>query len=456
MRLMPLITAILVTAALYFLVIERDALLAFAQVAPAEVTEEAEAAPEREAVRVVALRSTAEVVDSALILRGRTEADRQVDVQSETSGLVISNPLSKGDAVSQGDLLCELDPGTRQASLQEALGRLEEARARLPEAEAGVPAAEAALAQAEAQEAASGSTLAQARAQLNEAQINYNAASSLSADGFASETRVANAEAALESARAAVASAEAGVKAAGAQIISAEASVEGAVAAVKSARAGIQSAQAGVASAEQAIAQLSIKAPFDGILDTDTAELGQLLQPGGLCATIIQLDPIKVVGFVPEAEVGKVELGADAGARLSDGQDVVGRVTYISRSSDESTRTFRVEVTVPNPEQRILVGQTAEILIRAEGQPAHLLPASALTLDDDGTLGVRLVTEGDVVSFAPLTLLRDTVEGVWVTGLPDVADVIVVGQEYVIDGVPVLATYRDTETSESAQQEVAQ
>ena len=456
MRLMPLITAILVSAALYFLVIERDALLAFAQVSPVETTEEADAAPERDAVRVVVLKSTAETVDSAVILRGRTEADRQVDVQSETSGLVISNPLNRGDTVSAGDLLCELDPGTRQASLQEAMGRLEEARARLPEAEAGVPAAEASLAQAEAQEAASVSTLAQARAQLNEAQINYNAAASLGADGFASTTRVANAEAALESARAGVASAEAGVKAAGAQIISAGASVEGAEAAVQSAQAGIQSAQAGVASAEQAIEQLSIRAPFDGILDTDTAELGQLLQPGGLCATIIQYDPIKVVGFVPEAEVDEVHIDADAGARLSNGQEVTGRVTYIARASDESTRTFRVEIKVPNPDQKILVGQTAEILIRADGQLAHLLPASSLTLDDDGTLGVRLVAEGDVVAFAPVTLLRDTVEGVWVTGLPDTADVIVVGQEYVTDGVPVLATYRSDQEAEAAQLEVDQ
>ena len=44
-------------------------------------------------------------------------------------------------------------------------------------------------------------------------------------------------------------------------------------------------------------------APFAGLLETDTAELGALLQTGSPCATIIQLDPIKFVGFVPEAEL---------------------------------------------------------------------------------------------------------------------------------------------------------
>ena len=59
-------------------------------------------------------------------------------------------------------------------------------------------------------------------------------------------------------------------------------------------------------------------------------------------------------------------------------------------------------------------------------------------------LGVRTVAEGNIVEFAPVTLIRDSVDGVYVTGLPDVAHVIVVGQEYVIDGVEVDPTYRET------------
>ena len=127
----------------------------------------------------------------------------------------------------------------------------------------------------------------------------------------------------------------------------------------------------------------------------------------------------------------------------SEGKQVQGQVTFLSRSADPTTRTFRVEIEVPNPELDLRDGQTAEILISAEGERAHLLPASALTLNDEGTLGIRVVGPQGAVEFLPVTLLRDTTEGVWLTGLPDKVDVIVVGQEYVTQGVTVAPTFRE-------------
>ena len=166
------------------------------------------------------------------------------------------------------------------------------------------------------------------------------------------------------------------------------------------------------------------------------------MQPGALCATIIQLDTIKLVGFVPETMVDRVEIGALAGARLSSGAEVTGQVSFISRSADPTTRTFRVDVEVANPDLSIRDGQTAEIAIQSDGQTAHLLPQSALTLDDEGHLGVRLVRD-QKASFAEVSVIRDTTEGIWVSGLEDTADIIVVGQEFVTDGVGVAATYRE-------------
>ncbi len=167
------------------------------------------------------------------------------------------------------------------------------------------------------------------------------------------------------------------------------------------------------------------------------------MQPGALCATVIRLDPIRVVGFVPETDVAKIAPGALAGARLTTGQEVTGTVTFLSRSADETTRTFRVEVAVPNPDLSIRDGQTAEIAIAAPGADAHLIPQSALTLDDDGILGVRLVDDESRVDFAPIQLLRDTTKGIWVTGLPQEANVIIIGQEFVIKGVRVEAVYQE-------------
>ena len=425
MRVTPIILSIIVATVLYFLVFERDRLLSFASSGPQEPVEAeiADAAPEPVAespaggervVSVVALKSTASQIDSAVLLRGRTEAARQIDVRAETSGLVDSEPLRKGAYVEQGQLLCEIDPGTRLTSLAEAEARVPEAAARLPEAQSRVPEAEGRVLEAEAR--------------LEEALINDNAARQLSEDGFASTTRVAGTRAAVSSARAGVQTAKAGL--------------EAAKAGIEAARAGVQAAEAAVASARNEIDRLDVKAPFSGLLETDTAELGALLQPGGMCATIIQLDPIKLVGFVPEGEVSKITTGAMAGARLVSGNEVQGRVTFLSRSSDPETRTFRVEVQVPNPDLAIRDGQTAEIIIASEGKTAHLIPASAMTLNDNGALGVRLAEDGKA-TFKPVTILRDTIDGVWVDGLGEQADIIVVGQEYVIDGVAIDVTYRE-------------
>ncbi|WP_411889904.1 efflux RND transporter periplasmic adaptor subunit [Yoonia sp. SDW83-1] len=412
MKIISIITAIIVCGVLYLFVFERDRLTDFAQTsplagdeAPIETAEVAEEETPAETVSggvgVVAIRSVAQTIDSAVILRGRTEAARQVTVAAETSGLVVSEPLRKGTFVEQGDELCRLDPGARQASLAEARARLTEAEGRVPEAQASV---------------------AEANARVREAEINLNAAQQLSQDGFASETRLVSAQAAMDGARAGVQRANSGVK---------------------SAEAGIEAAEAAVESAEREIDRLTIRAPFAGLLETDTAELGSLMQPGALCATVIQLNPIKLVGFVPEADVSKISVGALAGARLVSGAEVQGRVTFLSRSADETTRTFQVEVEVANDDMTISDGQTAEILVASEGRTAHLLAQSTLTLDDDGVLGVRTINADNIATFMPVTLLRDTAEGVWVTDLPDEVDVITVGQEFVTDGVRVAPTFAE-------------
>ncbi len=407
MRLFPILTAILVVAALYLLIFERERVMGFASgEAPALVADEDSedrSVVENDAgVHVVALRSVAKEFDRAVVVRGQTEAARQVHVRAETTGQVISEPIRKGARVEAGEPLCRIDAGTRESSLREVEARLQQARVGVPEAEARVSEAEA---------------------RLEEALINDRAAARLIEEGFASQTRLAATKAAVQSARAGLQSANSGLEAA---------------------EAAIRSAEAAVAAARKEIDRLTITAPFSGLLESDTAELGSLLQPGALCATVIQLDPIKLVGFVPETEVDRIEVGARAGARLATGREVAGSVTFLSRSADAATRTFRVEVEVSNSDLAIRDGQTAEIAIAADGASAHLLPQSALTLDDEGVLGVRVVAENRTASFVPVTVLRDTTGGVWLDGLPSQTAVIVVGQEFVTDGVPVVPTFRES------------
>ena len=422
MRILPILMAIVVAFILYFAIIDREtarSFLGMTDTAKAEKTTEtltSDTQPQKALIKVVAQHSTAQQIDSAVVLRGQTEAARQVDVRAETSSTVTSPPLHKGTFVEKGQLMCQLDSGTRGASLASAKANLAEAKARLSEAKSRVPESRA--------------RVIEASARLDEALVNQNAAAKLSAGGFATDTRVKGADAA-------VAAAEAGVEAA-------KSGLTAATSGIQSAEAGIESAIAGVAAADKEISRLEIRAPFGGLLESTTAELGSLLQPGSLCATIIQLDPIMLVAFAPETEVNRIEMGAPAGARLAaGGDDVRGLVTFLSRAADPTTRTFRVEIEVANADLAIRDGQTAEILIGANGASAHLLPQSALTLNNDGALGLRVIDGDGIVSFQPVKLLRDTVDGVWLTGLPEKLDVIVVGQEYVTAGVQVAPTFRE-------------
>lgn len=362
MRLVPILMAIAVMAALYLWV--GSPLGAQGGAAPPTP---AAARTEPTPVHVVALRSTAREIESALLLRGRTEANRLVNARAETPGLVVSEPLRAGASVSAGDLLCRLDAGAREVELAEA-------RARLLRAEADARAAE---------------TLAER--------------------GLAPEN-------------AAIAR-----------------------------RAELQAAQALVQRAELDIARLEIRAPFAGVLETDSAELGELLRVGDVCARLISLDPIKFVAFVAEAEVDRLSPGQTAFARLVTGRRIMGTISFVARSSDPSTRTFRVEITAPNPADApgglIRDGMTAEIAVPLASGRGHLAPPSALTLDDAGRLGVRLVEDGRA-KFHPVEIVREERGGIWVSGLPDTAEIIFVGHEFAADGRAVIATYEDWEPAQ--------
>jgi len=401
MRLFPILTALLAFSVLYVIVFEREALHTWSAREIRPTTSEQISTKETvETVAVVALRSSQSMQEQFVVISGTTEANRQVVMRAETRGAIISNPLRKGTSVQEGDVLCRIDPGTRLISLSEAEAALIEAESRLPEARARV---------------------SEAKSRLTEAALNLNVAKRLAEDGFASESRIAAAEASTESAKA-------GVKAAQSQL--------------KGAQAGVQTARTRVAVAEKEIKKLEIRAPFSGQLESDTAEIGSLLQSGDHCATIIQLNPIKLVGFIVETDIGKVKMGAGTRARLATGQVVTGHVTFLSRAADPDTRTFRVEAVVPNPDIAIRDGQTAEIAIAAGQLAVHLIPQSALTLNDDGELGVRLITETGTAMFQPVKIENDSQDGVFISGLDNKADIIVIGQEYVSDGVIVDPTYQ--------------
>jgi membrane fusion protein, multidrug efflux system len=263
----------------------------------------------------------------------------------------------------------------------------------------------AAVAQAEA-------SLAQAQAALAQAQLSYDTNADLRDRGLAAANTANAAEVALAQAQ-----------------------------------AGVRQAQVGLDQAREELERTEIKAKVAGLVQDPLAVAGSTLNAGSPCATIVQLNPIVFAGMVPEAHIALARTGLNASVTTVTGQTVEGTVTYISSVADAATRSFPAEIELPNEDFAIRDGVTAEAIVNIGTAPGHLLPQSVLTLDDDGVLGVRTVEDGHV-AFHPVTVVSDTRDGVWVTGLPATADVITVGQENVTAGQAVQASPAEAAATE--------
>jgi multidrug efflux system membrane fusion protein len=209
------------------------------------------------------------------------------------------------------------------------------------------------------------------------------------------------------------------------------------------ARAALDSALALVELAEVGLHRLEIAAPFDGYVEDRYVEVGTYVRAGDDIATIIDLDPIRVAGQVSERHLGQIELGTVGEVSLIDGRVVPGMVSYISAVASDATRTFQLEVEIPNPDGEIIQGLTAELRLPTRPVAAHRLSPSVLNLADDGQVGVMAVTEDSMTQFMPVHVVGASADEIWVAGLPDELTIIVVGQGFVQSGILVETTLVD-------------
>jgi multidrug efflux system membrane fusion protein len=209
-------------------------------------------------------------------------------------------------------------------------------------------------------------------------------------------------------------------------------------------KAAVSAAEAAVSRAELALARTKILAPFDGVVETRSVELGDLLNVGAVCASVLDDSPMLLVGLVPEQNVTALEVGSLVEAELGTGMRISGHVTYLARAADTSSRSYRIEVEVDNSNTNIREGITAELLVDAQDLRAHQSPSSALTLDDTGEIGVKILDRNNVVRFQRVTIIGDSSNrlnpGVWVTGLSGSTTLVTIGQEIVFPGQRVDST----------------
>jgi len=206
---------------------------------------------------------------------------------------------------------------------------------------------------------------------------------------------------------------------------------------LESQKATVDGARAAVKQAEIELDNVNMRAPFSGIFDSQMAEVGDYLAPGQACGRLIEMNPLIVAVELTETQVGEIKIGQDADITLVTGEVVTGKINFIEANANAATRTFRTKIKVPNKDYALKGGVTATVGIKAGIAKAQHVPSKILTLDSDGSLGVRFVDYDNRVGFANVTQIDEDSDGIWVTGLPDSTRIIVQGQDYVSVGTEV-------------------
>ena len=274
-----------------------------------------------------------------ILIKGFAEADKKVELKSETSGKVIALPIEQGSFVEKGDVICSLFVAEKESFFKKA-------------------------------------------------ELEFKSAEKLFDEGLYSFNQLQNIKSNFE-------------------------------------RAKLE------------LDNASIKAPFNGIVDRIAIDEGDFLTRGSTCATLLDLNPMILAGEISEADLINISKGSPALVETIDGSKFNGKISYIASSANPITHTFRIEVEVENKQNLIKDGASAKIFISAKEQLANLVPLSILRLDDQGNLGVRLISSQGTVEFKKINLIQDTKNGVWVSGLPSSSKIITVGQDYVNDGEKV-------------------
>ena len=340
------------------------------------------------------------LIDQSIELQGQTIHNKKIDVKSETSGKIKNIKFARGNKVSSNSEMIKISLEDRNEKLLSAKKDLERLSKELI-----------------LNEKNRDNLLRQNIERIELYEIEYASAKQLIDKGLSSKSKLSLASFNL-------ANAQADREDIKIKFESTLANLEAQISNVKSVLKNIK----------LDIEKTTIKAPFDGIVSEKMVEETEFISVGTPLFTIIDLDPIKVEGYLSEFDVNKVSVGTKALIEDSNGIKKNGIISFISPSAEISTRTFEITIEADNKDLSYKSGVTTKIIIKGSELKAHKIPPSILTLLDDGTVGVKAVDNENKVTFYPTKTIKDTIDGMWVSGLPEKVNLIVSGQEYISIG----------------------
>ena len=155
---------------------------------------------------------------------------------------------------------------------------------------------------------------------------------------------------------------------------------------------------------------------------------------------IADLDPLIVRAHATEQQISQLSVGQQAKVSLLNGEQAQGELRYIASVGNDATNTFKIEVAIDNKNAALFAGLSSELTIDLAKMSAIKISPALLALDEQGNIGVKSVKDS-IVHFTPIQIIKSENDGIWLTGLGEQADIIVLGQGFVRAGDKVEAIF---------------
>jgi len=355
-------------------------------------------------ISVTTAQATTRSVAASIAATGSFVADETSDIAPLVAGRVIATPANIGDFVKQGQVICELDHRDAQLRLDQAKAQLDQATAALRQTQSRIGVTDKGQF-----DASRVPEVAAARAAFESAQAQARLAG---ADAKRYENLVATGDvsrSAFEKAHTTQETAEAAANAARQQYEAAANAARQNWGAVENSQAGLESVRAQLAQAEKALADTTIRAPFDGYITDRPAAAGEYVALSNKIATIVRIGSMKLHLNTPEQQASQVHVGMTVTARVSayPDREFTGRIAAVNPSVDPNSRVFILEVRFSNPKGELRPGMFATARIQLPGgETAVFVPKTAVIRDkttdsyqvfaiDNNTARLRVVVIGD-------------------------------------------------------------
>lgn len=154
----------------------------------------------------------------------------------------------------------------------------------------------------------------------------------------------------------------------------------------------LATAQASLAAAQARQGDRTIRAPFAGVLGLSTVTAGTLVNPGGIIATLDDIDVVRVDFPIPERYLSVLRTGASITANVDAYGDETfsGRIALIDTRVNEQTRSVTARAEIPNPGGRIRPGMAVRVAVQQGQRTSIAAPEAAVQYEGDGAFVYRI------------------------------------------------------------------